>query len=97
MENNNLIIEGIKKKKSELIKKYNIEKIGLFGSYAKNTQRKDSDIDIVIQLKRQDLFDMIGIKQELEEEFRRKVDIVSYRNKMNPFLRNRIDKEAIYV
>lgn len=97
MENNNLIIERIKKKKHELIKKYNIEKIGLFGSYARNTQRKDSDIDIVIQLKKQDLFDLIGIKQELEEEFHRKVDIVSYRNKMNPFLRSRIDKEVIYV
>lgn len=97
MKNTNPIIEQIKKKKPELVKKYHINKIGLFGSYAKNMQRKDSDIDIVIELKKQDLFDMIGIKQDLEELFHRRVDIVSYRNNMNSFLRNRIDQEAIYV
>lgn len=97
MKNTNSIIEEIKKKKPELVRKYNIEKIGLFGSYAKNRQRMDSDIDIVVQLKKQDLFDMIGIKLALEEGLHQKVDIVSYRNNMNPFLRNRIDQETIYV
>ena len=40
---------------------------------------------------------MIGIKQDLEETLHTNVDVISYREKMNTFLKNRIDKEAIYV
>jgi len=40
---------------------------------------------------------MIGIKQDLEKRLHRKVDVISYREKMNTFLKNRIDKEAIYA
>ena len=75
----------------------NIVRIGLFGSAAKGDMGEKSDIDIVVQLKTQDLFDLIGIKLDLEEELRTPVDIVSYREKMNEFLKKRIDKEAVYV
>ena len=97
MFTSNNIIEKIRSQKGELQKKYAIKRIGLFGSFAKNTPREDSDIDIVVQLEKQDLFQIIGIKQDLEEEFHRTVDVVSYREKMNPFLKDRIDHEAIYV
>lgn len=55
-----------------------------------------SDVDIVVQLENQDLFNLIGIKQDLEEQLHRPIDIVSYREKMNQFLKQRIDKEAVY-
>lgn len=77
--------------------KYNIIRIGLFGSAARGDMGEKSDIDIVVQLKTQDLFDLIGIKLDLEEQLHRQVDIVSYREKMNKFLKRRIDKEAVYV
>ena len=75
----------------------NIVRIGLFGSAARGDMGEKSDIDIVVQLKTQDLFDLIGIKLDLEEQLHRQVDIVSYREKMNKFLKRRIDKEAVYV
>lgn len=78
-------------------KKYRIIKIGFFGSAAKGCMNEHSDIDVVVQLEEQDLFSLIGIRQDLEEQFDRPVDIVSYREKMNQFLRNRIDREAVYV
>ncbi|MFZ5759510.1 MAG: nucleotidyltransferase family protein, partial [Thermodesulfobacteriota bacterium] len=56
-----------------------------------------SDIDIVVKLKKQDLFDLIGIKQDLEDKFHTHVDLVSYRNTMDPYLKKKIDQEAIYV
>ena len=89
------IIKYLKQYKNK--NKYNIERIGFFGSFAKNTANNKSDIDVVVALKKQDLFDIIGIKQDLEEGLKFSVDIVSYREKMNSFLKNRIDKEAIYV
>jgi len=77
--------------------KYNIIRIGLFGSAARDSMREQSDIDVVVELETQDLFDLIGIKLDLEEQLSQEVDIVSYRKKMNEFLRRRIDKEAVYV
>ena len=77
--------------------KYNIIRIGLFGSAARNSIGQQSDIDVVIELETQDLFDLIGIKLDLEEQLSQEVDIVSYRKKMNEFLKRRIDKEAVYV
>ena len=69
----------------------------MFGSAARDENSIDSDVDVVIKLKKQDLFDMIGIKQDLEDTLHTNVDIISYREKMNAFLKDRIDKEAIYV
>ena len=77
--------------------KYNIIKMGVFGSVARNKIADESDIDIVVQLGKQDLFNLIGIKQDLEEQLNRKVDIVSYREKMKRFLKHKIDNEAVYV
>jgi hypothetical protein len=77
--------------------RYNIIKIGFFGSAARGGMDDQSDIDVVVELGKQDLFNIIGIKQDLEEQFSIPVDVVSYRQKMNQFLKKRIDKEAIYV
>lgn len=44
-----------------------------------------------------DLFYMVHIKEELEIDYQAKVDIVHYREKMNSFLKKRIDLEAVYV
>lgn len=76
---------------------YNIYKLGLFGSLARNESSELSDIDIVVELKEPKMFDLIGIKQDLEEKTKKHIDIVIYRDRMNPFLKKRIEKEAIYV
>lgn len=76
---------------------YGIKRLGLFGSTARGTTSDQSDIDVVVELEKQDLFFMIGIKQDLEEQLGSKVDIVSYRSTMNPFLKRRIDQEAVYA
>jgi uncharacterized protein len=76
---------------------YGTKRLGLFGSTARGTTTDQSDIDIVVELEKQDLFFMIGIKQDLEEQLGSKVDIVSYRAAMNPFLKRRIDEEAVYA
>ncbi|NVM21857.1 MAG: nucleotidyltransferase domain-containing protein [Desulfobacterales bacterium] len=77
--------------------RYEIVKIGIFGSAARDNMDEQSDIDVVVELGKPDLFYLIGIKQDLEEKFHRTVDIVRYRERMNAFLKGRIDKEAVYV
>ncbi|MCU0289615.1 MAG: nucleotidyltransferase domain-containing protein [Acidobacteria bacterium] len=58
---------------------------------------ESSDIDIVVELEKPKLFDLIGIKQDLEETLARTVDVIRIRKNMNKFLENRIEKEAIFV
>ena len=77
--------------------RYEIIRIGVFGSAARGSMNEQSDVDVVVEIGKPDLFYLIGIKQDLEEKFHIPVDIVRYRDKMNAFLKNRIDKEAIYV
>lgn len=91
------IIQLLKKFKEENENKFQIKSLGIFGSAAKNRMKENSDIDIVVNLRKQDLFELIGIKQDLEEKLKNSVDIVSYRETMNSILKKRIGKEAVYV
>jgi predicted nucleotidyltransferase len=83
--------------KREMQTRYGITAIGLFGSFARNQATEDSDVDIVVQLSEPDLFTLVHIKDELEDALHRRVDILQYREKMNPYLKRQIEQEAVYV
>ena len=76
---------------------FGVIRIGVFGSAARDNMRPDSDIDVVVELEHLDPLLLVGIKQELEELFGRDVDIVRYRERMNPLLKKHIDQEAMYA
>ena len=87
----------LKKTKKELQKKYPIKKLGVFGSFAQNTQTDQSDLDIVVEVSNPNMFDLTGIKQDIEERVNKKVDIVRLRERMNKYLKHRIECEVQYV
>jgi len=91
------IIKILSNYKNEYAEKYGIQKIGVFGSVARDDNREGSDVDIVVDISNADLFLLVGIKYELEEKLQKSVDIITYRENMNPFLKKRIDGEAVYV
>jgi len=78
-------------------REFGIVRLGLFGSAARDQIGDNSDIDVVVELTRPDLFALIGIKQELEAALNRPVDVIRYRANMNAFLRQRLQQESIYV
>ena len=90
------VLNYLSKHFQEFHNKYNVEKIGLFGSYARDEATEDSDIDIFVQMHPK-LLDMIAIKQLIEEDLHQKVDIVRLRDKMNPYLKKRILRDGIYA
>ena len=92
-----LVLESLKKHKRDFGKQYGVTEIGIFGSVARDEAKEDSDVDIVVKMKKPDLFYMVYMKETLENEFHRPVDIVHYRDKMNTFLKERINMEAVYV
>ena len=91
------IIDILKRYKGSKSTLYGIQALGVFGSIAKGNSNPTSDVDVVVQLNKQDLFNMIGIKQDLQELLHLPVDLVSYRPNMNPFLKARIDQDTVYV
>jgi len=66
------ILEYLSNHKKEFQKKFQVEKIGLFGSYARDEAKADSDIDIFVQMK-PDLFKLVELKQQIEEDLQKKL------------------------
>jgi hypothetical protein len=87
----------LSKLKGEFAERYGITALGLFGSVAREQAIGTSDVDVVIKMRDPNLFTLVHVKETLEEALHEHVDIVHYRERMNGFLKNRIDREAIYV
>lgn len=88
------IINKIEEKKQD-IKKYGVEKIGLFGSFAKGKQHKKSDIDILVTFNNVNFDSYMDLKFMLERLLKRKVDLVIMEN-LKYALKN-VKNEAIYA
>ncbi|SRR5258706_525921 len=74
-----LELEEIKRQILPILKKADVKKAAIFGSYARGDNTKESDIDILVDLPRgKTLFDLSGLKINLEEKLEKKVDVVTY-------------------
>jgi len=95
--NRDAVLRELRNHLSLFGKLYGVTKIGVFGSAARDELRQNSDIDVVVEMREPDLFYLVHIKETLEKDFQRPVDIIRYRNKMNRYLKARIDREAHYA
>jgi len=82
--------------KPELISKYGVSSLGLFGSIVRDDFTDQSDIDIVVSFSKPIGSDFIILADELEERLNRKVDLVS-RNGIKPRYYEVIEPEILYV
>ena len=83
--------------KKMFAKKYGITRLGIFGSVARNENTEDSDIDIVVEVKKPTLRIMYELKEALTELFNCKVDLVRFRDSLRPLFKSNIEKDVIYV
>jgi len=67
-----------KEKIKDILQNYNIKRAGIYGSYARGEADKSSDIDIVVELSKKSLFELVGVKQDIEEATGLEVDITTY-------------------
>ena len=73
-------IEEIAAAVKPVAEKYGIEKVWLFGSYARGEATEDSDVDMLISYKKlKGMFALGGVYADIEDAFRKSVDIVSER------------------
>ena len=78
----------------EILKKYKVKSISLFGSYVRNEQKEDSDIDFLVEFGEGiTLFDIVELEDNLSETLGKKVNIVSRRG-LSKYIGPYILKEA---
>lgn len=92
------ILEILREFKRTAGDKYGIEQLALFGSTARGEQNEDSDIDICVKVRKAiDYFTLQDIREELEELFRKKVDLLTLHENMRQLFRRNIEQDAIYI
>ena len=79
-----------------VIRRYGVRSLGLFGSGARGTAQKDSDLDFVVEFDTKSFDAYIDLKVFLERLFGCPVDLV-LREAIKPRLRETILKEAIHA
>ena len=91
------IKEIIEQHRPELKRQFHVEKIGVFGSYARGTQKKRSDIDFLVTFDQAiSLFDHVDLTIYLKELMGCKVDVIPHDN-LRPELREYVLKDLIYL
>jgi len=82
--------------KPELLLKYPIASIGLFGSIVRDDFTENSDIDIIVDFNGSIGIEFVDLAEELEQKLNHKIDLVSRGGVKQKYL-NVIDPEIIYV
>ena len=93
------IIYYLRHNKAYLQKTFHCQEIGLFGSFARNEQTEQSDVDILVEFEvdTPDLYNVeLQLKEHLKRQFNRKVDICS-KKWIKPIFKPLVLKEAIYA
>ncbi len=95
--NREAVLKALRNYLAEFERLYGVTKIVVFGSVGRDEFSKSRDIDVVGEMREPDLFFLVHIKETLEKVFKCPVDVIRYRDKMNRYLKARIDRDALYA
>jgi hypothetical protein len=79
-----------------LEKKYNVKRLGVFGSYVHDSQTDSSDIDILVEFDKPIGWEIVDLQLYLEEILGKNVDLVTIRS-LRPELREIILRDVVYT
>ena len=83
-------------RKAELFERFSIKNLAIFGSYARNEQRADSDLDMLVEFDAPVGIEFIDLADQLESILEVRVDLVS-RTGIKPKYYKAISAELRYV
>jgi uncharacterized protein len=81
---------------SALLQKFHVRRIGLFGSYARQEQKKRSDIDLLVEFDLATFDNFMNLVFAMERLFRKKIDLVMPES-LSPYLKPLIDQEVTWL
>jgi uncharacterized protein len=90
------ILQSLKEQKPYLQQTFDVEKIGLFGSFAHETQQPDSDIDIYVEFRHKTFDNLTGLWDYLETLYHRKVDLLYKHSRAQGAIFEKIQSEVIF-
>jgi predicted nucleotidyltransferase len=82
--------------KPELVEKYNVSSIGLFGSVVRDDFSPSSDIDIIVDFSRPIGIEFVDLADYIEKKLKKPVDLVSRKGVQQKYFRQ-IQPEIVYV
>lgn len=85
----------LKKHKNEISSRYSVKRIGIFGSYAKGEQNKESDVDVLVEFEEPTFDNFMELSFYLEDLFGMKVDLLTPKS-LSPYMRPSIEKEVVW-
>jgi len=91
------VLDILRRHKAEFADSYGVTSLGVFGSVARDDADEASDVDIVFETDMPNLFRTSRMKQRLEALLCRHVDVIRWRESINPRLKSRITREVCYV
>ncbi len=90
-------LQSLTNKVLPVLKEAGVTKSSLFGSYVRGDYRKDSDVDILVELpKGNSLLDLVRLEKKLENALGKKVDLLTY-NSVHPLLKDHIGKYQLQI
>ncbi len=90
-------VEEIKKKIIPILKRYGVKRAGIFGSFVRGEETKESDIDVLVEIEsRMSLLDFVGLKLELEQALGKKIDLGEY-STIKPIIKEQILSEEVTI
>ena len=95
--NKQKIMKEIASNLPALEQNYHVKRLGIFGSVAKGEQKKDSDVDLLVEFSSPiGFFDFIRLENFLSKILKQKIDLVT-KNALKRGMKDEIIKETLYV
>jgi len=90
-------IKKIKLEIAPILKKHQVKRASVFGSYARGENNKNSDIDILVELERgKTMIDLINLEMDIEKKTKRKIDLITFKS-INPLIKKNILKDEVKI
>jgi hypothetical protein len=99
MNKNNIIEikQVLSQNKEQLLRDYRVKEIGIFGSFVRNEQKRNSDLDILVEFEEPiGLFKFMDLEEYLKKLLGIKVDLVS-KKALKPYIGKYILEEVVYI
>lgn len=86
-------IMSLLKEHRDILKKYRVKRIGLFGSYVRGEQKRYSDIDFLVEFEEPTFDNFMDLVFSLEDLFSKKVELITNGN-LSPYIQPYVEKEV---
>lgn len=90
-------LEKIKTQIVSILKKHDVIRASLFGSFVRGEETAKSDLDLLVEFKgKKSLLDLVGLEQALEDQLNQDVDVLTFAS-LNHLIRDRVLKEQVQI